>query len=133
MLAHPRTEFSQHRPEVTGRWRSYRERKLTLMLEEPNEHRGGRHRMVIGSTAVTNAPLLLSCQLACVEPGNELFRGEPCDKHPIRPSGERTQQGVDRGRLVPMEMEPVGKSVNVISGGTLDADHIDAFADWLHL
>jgi hypothetical protein len=66
VLAHPRTEFSQYRPEVTGRWRSYRERKLTLMLEEPDEHRGGRHRMVIGSAAVTNALLFLDFQLACV-------------------------------------------------------------------
>ena len=35
-----------------GRRRSCRERKLTLMLEEPDEHRGGRHRIVIGSATV---------------------------------------------------------------------------------
>jgi hypothetical protein len=69
-----------------------------------------------GGNERTAPPQLPTCMR---QPGNELFRGEPCDKHPIRPSGERTQQGVDRGRLVPMEMEPVGKSVNVISGGTL--------------
>jgi hypothetical protein len=42
VFAHPRTELSQHRPEVTRRWRGNRKRKLTLMLEEPDKHCGGR-------------------------------------------------------------------------------------------
>jgi hypothetical protein len=43
VLAHPRTEFSQHRPEVTGGRGIYWDRKLTLVLEKPNEHRGNRY------------------------------------------------------------------------------------------
>lgn len=117
VFAHPKAEFSQNRPDVTGGWRSDWERKLSLVLEEPNEHGGGRHRMAIGSPVVTNVWLLLDCRPAGFEPRKEVLRGEPCAEHPIGPAGERAQQGVDRDWPVPLEVEPVSKGVDVISGG----------------
>jgi hypothetical protein len=118
VLKHPRTEFPQHRPEFTSGCRSYRKWKLTLMLEEPDEHPRGLHRVVIGSTAVANALFLLDCQLACLESWKEVPCGEASGEQPIGPAGEGAQQEVDRDRLVSVEMEPVGESVDVISGGT---------------
>jgi hypothetical protein len=96
VFVHPRSEFSERRPEVSGGWWSRRERKLIVMLEKPDEQRGGGHRMVIGAAMVRNALLLLDCKLACLESRNEVLRGEPCGEHPIRPAGEGGQQAVDR-------------------------------------
>jgi hypothetical protein len=86
------------------------------MLEKPDEQRGGRHRIVIGASAVTNAPLLLERQLARLEPCKEILRAEPHGKHPIRPAGEGAQQVVDTGWPVALDVKSVGKGVNVISG-----------------
>jgi hypothetical protein len=92
---HERNSPSQGQRSL-GDGRSCRERKLTLMLEEPDEHRGGRHRIVIGSAAVKNALLLLDSQLARLEAHKELLIGEPRGEHPIRPGREGAQQVVNR-------------------------------------
>jgi hypothetical protein len=59
--AHPRPEFSERRPEVSGGRRSRRERKLTLLLEKPDEQGGGGQRTVIGAAVVRNTLLILDC------------------------------------------------------------------------
>jgi hypothetical protein len=38
VLSHPRTEFSQYRPQVTGGWWRHRKRQFTLVLKKPDEH-----------------------------------------------------------------------------------------------
>ncbi|HKM57798.1 MAG TPA: hypothetical protein VJX28_03565 [Chthoniobacterales bacterium] len=88
------------------------------MLEKPDEHRGGRYRIVIGSSAITTALLLLERQFARLEPCKEILRGEPCGEHPIRPAGEGAQQVVDTGWPIALDVKPVGKGVDVISGET---------------
>jgi hypothetical protein len=55
VLAHPQTEVAQPRPAVRDGGRSYGKRKLSLVLEKLDEHRGGRQGMVIRSTAVQSA------------------------------------------------------------------------------
>ena len=88
------------------------------MLEEPDEDRGGRHRIVIGSATVKNARLLFDCQLARLEARKELSRGEPRGEHPIRPCREGAQQAVNRDWPISVEVKPVSEGVDVISGGT---------------
>ena len=44
--------------------------------------------------------------------------GEPGGQHPICPSGQGDETGVDRGRLVAVEVKPIGKGVNVFGCGT---------------
>ncbi len=117
MCTRPTTEFSQDRPSFSGGWRDHRQWKLALQSEESDENRGGRHLLLIGSAGVWNALLFLDCCLACFEPRQEVPCGKPGDPHPIRPGGQGGEPVVDGGRLVPLEMKPVGKSVNVISGG----------------
>jgi hypothetical protein len=74
--------------------------------------------LLIRSAAITNPLLFADCQFACFETRKKVVCGKPGGQHPICPSGQGGETVVDRGRLIAVEVKPVGKGVDVFSSGT---------------
>jgi hypothetical protein len=75
--------------------------------------------MAVGSAVVMNARRLMNRQLARFKATKKVTCTESVGEHPVRPTGQRTQQALYREGTISTQVEPVGEGVDVICGETL--------------